>query len=403
MYPPHTLPLWTLLLTASSAFPNSPQKRQTTPPPSTIPLPPTQDPFYTAPQDFTSAAPGTILRFRSAPGNLTSATGNSSAAYNILYRTTDSHYAPSWAVTTLFIPSSPSTDPATLLSYQIPYNSADLDASPSYALYAPNPPLDIANALGLGWYVSVPDFEGPLAAFGAGVTDGHATLDAVRAVLTGFGLPSSTQYALWGYSGGALASEWAAELAVQYAPELNFSGAALGGLPSNITTVLQAANGMVFAGLVPEILLGISRAYPEIYAYLVSQLKPESATAFLSAANMSIAEAFAAFSGQNVYSYFVDGAAVLYAPVIQQAINRDVQMGYHGVPQMPIFMYKAIQDELIPIAETDTLVAKYCGVGANILYERNTIGGHLAEYTNGAPRAFEWLQDIFAGCEDEWL
>lgn len=81
---------------------------------------------------------------------------------------------------------------------------------------------------------------------------GHATLDAVRATLSlkdDILLPNNTQYAMWGYSGGALASEWAAELQVQYAPEMNFAGAALGGLTPNISTVLTTINKNYAAGL----------------------------------------------------------------------------------------------------------------------------------------------------------
>lgn len=106
---------------------------------------------------------------------------------------------------------------------------------------------DVTAALGRGWYVNVPDYEGPLASFTAGVMSGHATIDSVRAVLSsGFGLaPNGTRYAMWGYSGGALASEWAAELQVQYASELNFAGAALGGLTPNVTSVLSAVTGTV--------------------------------------------------------------------------------------------------------------------------------------------------------------
>jgi hypothetical protein len=132
---------------------------------------------------------------------------NCSAAYNILYRTTDSQYQPAWAVTTLFVPlsqpnttsiASNSTSPGgALLSYQIPYDSADVNSSPSYALYAGGQP-DIAGALGRGWFVSVPDYEGPLASFTAGVQSGHATLDSVRAVLSsGFGLSATARYAMW--------------------------------------------------------------------------------------------------------------------------------------------------------------------------------------------------------------
>lgn len=105
---------------------------------SPVPLPPSQDPWYTAPDDFESTSPGTILRLRTAPGNLTTTFSNSSAAYNILFRTTNSHYVPSWAVTTLFVPKNASGN--VLLSYQIPYNTVNLDASPSYLLYTPPSP-----------------------------------------------------------------------------------------------------------------------------------------------------------------------------------------------------------------------------------------------------------------------
>jgi hypothetical protein len=127
------------------------------------PLPPSQDPFYTAPDNFKAATPGDILKLRHAPGNITSLFSNSSAAYNILYRSTDTNYQPSWAVTTLFIPKD--TNNSALLSYQIPYDSANIDTSPSYSLYrdtalvGDTPDLiysDIQTALGYGWYVSVP-------------------------------------------------------------------------------------------------------------------------------------------------------------------------------------------------------------------------------------------------------
>lgn len=153
------------------------------PAPSSSPLPPSQDLWYTAPAGFETTVPGAVLRVRAAPGNLTAIYGNSSAAYNILYRTTDSRYNASWAVTTLLEPVS--SDGSALLSYQVPYDSADLDASPSYALYEPFLGMgpvgygDVQSALACGWYVNIPDYEGPLASFGLGVQAGHATLDSV--------------------------------------------------------------------------------------------------------------------------------------------------------------------------------------------------------------------------------
>lgn len=214
-------------------------------------LPPSTDPWYTAPEGYESASPGDILRNRTAPGNLVATVGsNCSAAYNLLYRTTASQGNATWAVTTVLVPKDPTN---ALLSYQIPYDSAYINSSPSYALYQSVNP-DISIALGKGYFVTVPDYEGPLASFTAGHMSGYATLDAVRATLNAadlYGLPDDPYYATWGYSGGALATEWAAELQLDYAPELSFAGSAMGGLTPNVTTVLMAINNKISAGLAP--------------------------------------------------------------------------------------------------------------------------------------------------------
>lgn len=374
-------------------------------PTSSTPLPPKQDPWYTAPSDFESALPGEILRIRNAPGNLTTIFSNSSAAYNILYRSTDSNYQPAWAVTTLFVPKR--TNSSALLSYQIPYNSVDLDTGPSYALYTPPTPLsaltnsDIQTALSFGFWVNIPDFEGPLTAFTNGIQSGYAVLDSIRAAKNaGFGLSDNARYAMWGYSGGSIASEWAAELQSQYAPELEFAGAALGGLVSNVSSVFPVITGTRWAALIPEALMGITAQSPEARQYLLSQLKtdgPFNQTGFLAVQNISIAEAFIVFAGQDIDEYFRDGQEVFNSPLIQTLLNREGQMGFHGIPEMPLLVYKAIADELTHIDDTDLLIDSYCSVGANIVYERNTVGGHLAEMTNGDQRALQWLKTVLQG------
>lgn len=371
----------------------------------TEPLPPTQDPFYTAPAGYEVAFPGDILRIRTAPGNLTTLLGaNCSAAYNILYRTRNSQYRPDWAVTTVLVPArntsttTNQTGPASILSYQIPYDSAFLDASPSYALYGADGAAsreDISTGLARGWLVNVPDYEGPLASFTAGVQSGHATIDSIRAVLnastslgpfldnapsfsdrtgTKNGTTTTTtttttasmgRFALWGYSGGALASEWAAELQGQYAPELQaaFKGAALGGLTPNVTSVLLSVNGDIEAGLIPPSVLGLSSQVPAARDFLVARLRPEgafNATGFLAALNYTLDEAILAYAFQDMGDYFVGGLADLLGPVPTRLTQRDGIMGYHGVPQVPLYVYKAIADEVSVVNDTDALVERYC-------------------------------------------
>ncbi|KAL2371479.1 hypothetical protein RJZ57_004082 [Blastomyces gilchristii] len=100
----------------------------------------------------------------------------------------------------------------------------------------------LAVALNQGWWVMVTDYKGLHSQLAAGPQSGYATLDSVRVVLNEgrkIGLAADVRYAIWGYSGGSLAGGSAAELQPPYAPELHFTGAALGSIIVNITSVVE--------------------------------------------------------------------------------------------------------------------------------------------------------------------
>jgi secretory lipase len=67
---------------------------------------------------------------------------------------------------------------------------------------------------------------------------------------------------LTGYSGGAHATGWAAELAHRYAPKLNIVGAAEGGTPANLTTTGDYIDGTVFFGLALMSSEALDRGFP---------------------------------------------------------------------------------------------------------------------------------------------
>lgn len=375
------------------------------------PLPPSQDPWYKAPISFETAQPGTILRIRPTSGNLTTVVGNTSVAYNILYRTTDSRAQPSWAVTTLFIPTSFHVSPsgnAALLSYQFAYNTANLDSSPSYGLHTgpsqANADLGIqsdisflAELLGQGWILNVPDFEGPSAAFGASVLAGQATLDSVRAVLNLARMSGTANIttALWGYSGGSIATKAAAELQRQYAPELKLSGVVLGGQVDSVSGNMSRVNQSPIAVSVVAGLVGLSSQYPEAEEYIRSRLRPETAKEFLSIRDINSSDALRLFAMKDIYSYFIGGQADLEAPPLQNMFEAEARRYGNTVPTAPLFIYKAIADHFCPIGPTDDMVKRLGDLGADITFERNTVGGHVAEIENGKGRAIQWLRKVF--------
>ncbi|KAL5354934.1 secretory lipase-domain-containing protein [Aspergillus floccosus] len=394
---------------------------------SANPIPPSQDPWYDQPDDIDSYLPGDLIRFREIPAQLQPflssipANVSTKAAYQYFYRTTDSLGDPVGAVVTLIEPYD--SDPSKLLAYQTPYDSASLDCSPSYTAQArksdgfggfslpeTNTSTDIpfiAAALNKGWWVLTTDYEGLEAQFTAGLQSGHATLDSIRVVLKEaphVGLSKDPRYALWGYSGGALASAWAAELQPTYAPELDFAGIALGGLTPNVSSVLETINNSSFTGLAFSGIYGQAKAYPNLTTWLDQSLLPEKADKFWAAANSCLSGARDAGGNEDMYAYFKNGKDSFYDTVPQSIFHYSGQMGIRDTPTAPLFVYKAVGDEVSPVEDTDMLVKKYCAQGARIEYHRDWVGEHVSEAIAGSASAMNWVserlngEDVDEGC-----
>ncbi|KUJ07244.1 LIP-domain-containing protein, partial [Mollisia scopiformis] len=375
---------------------------------------PTQDPWFSPPTGWESTAPGTAMKVRYSPYRNISI-GDCADTFQVLFRTSDTNNNASWGVTTVFIPAShtecSSTQPQNcsrgLVTYEVPYDSADPDATPSYLLQYGEPYGEIYELLKRGWFVNTPDYEGPLSSYCAGVQSGHATLDSIRAVLQvsqEFGLNASTaRAAIWGYSGGALASEFAAELAGVYAPDLKLAGVVQGGTIPNVTSAGNKMTSKDTAGLAIAGIIGITSQQPAARKYLDSVLRNTgsfNSTQFYTATTMSGSQVLVAFENQNISDYFYNGTEALAAPVLVDVYNDDAVMGHHGVPNMPMFIYKAIHDEMSAAAETDLLVDSFCQQGANILYHRNRVGGHNEELWQGRGRALAYLSAVVDGTDE---
>jgi hypothetical protein len=255
---------------------------------------PSDDPFYTPPADLENYTPGTILRSRPFLGKVGffNFPINLAAAYQLLYRTTGSSGEAISTVTTILIPNN--ADFTSLLSYQAEINAAWSGCFPSYVLQAGNQNADnpvaeysmllYISVLSRGWIVALPDHEGPNAAFGIGPLGGHCVLDSIRAVLQSgslTGISTNARTVMWGYSGGALPTEWALEEHATYAPELSIAGAALGGLPGNVTwTLFNRFNGKIPAGLIAAAIWGLAAGYPEISPLIQANLVQDKESAF---------------------------------------------------------------------------------------------------------------------------
>lgn len=372
---------------------------------------PTDDPFYVPPAGFESSPPGTILRYRTPPYPIAAFGAdpvNIAAAYQILYRTTDSFGDAIATVSTILIPHN--ADNTKLLSYQVAEDAADPNCAPSYAFQfesATGGPLGllmpqlelhlIETALYNGWIVTVPDFLGPKAAFLANNLAGHAVLDNIRAALASSNftnISSDATITLWGYSGGSLASGFAAELQPSYAPELKIAGAALGGTVPQILPVIDAVNKGPFTGLIPSGIMGLANEYDEIDQLIDEKILLSKKADLEQARSMCLVGDAEKYFGQDVYSYTTDPN--IFTEETATTVMSANDMGQH-VPTIPLLIYKSAGDEISPVNNTDSLVAYYCAAGANVEYKRDEFSEHATMAIIGAPDALIWLSDRMRG------
>lgn len=378
---------------------------------------PLNDPFYRAPENISSYSPGEIINTRSTPGPIGAAQQYTSvaikASYQLLYATTNAQGNIVPSVCTVIVPENAKHDK--VLAYQTAYDSSDPNCSPSYTLQQKSnqttyDPLFMVAGLNQGWIVTTADYEGLEAQFVNGLMSGYATLDSIRATLASTALtgvlPNATT-TLWGYSGGALAAEWALELQPTYAKDLSIAGAAMGGLTPNITNVLHNVNKGMFVYQAFAGINGLSFSYPALAEYVNSVLIPEKAHEFhaINFVCTNDSQAQNREDGQDISTYFKGGFDALNNPVAQDVITNGATMGRRSTPTIPMFVYKAIGDEISHVADTDALVEKYCADGARIEYERNLVGEHVSEAILGSGAAVNFLIDrmdgkpVAAGCK----
>lgn len=361
---------------------------------------PAIDPFYSPPSDFAKYKVGQIIKSRSAPVppfNLS----NVEHSYQIMYRTTDTFDDASYTIGTVIVPKN-NRDATKLVAYQVAEDSAYINCCPSYTIMSAYDQV-MDHLLDYGYYLLVPDYEGPKSAFTAGYVAGYGVLDGIRAALQSkslTGLSSDANVTLWGYSGGSLASGWAAQLQPTYAPDLTgIIGCAVGGFVTNVTAVALNANGRLDAGFFVAGLNGLANEYPSLMSAIKAHMYWWVQPYFFSAKTMCTTQVLLDFLYRNVFDFIDDGSAFMSLPGVSSVIET-LNLGMNGQkPEIPMFVYQSMIDEVVPYKIVDKTVAEWCAAGAQVQYRIDTGASHLEEATNVMPQAINWIVDRFNGVE----
>ena len=360
---------------------------------------PDQDPFYTAPANIAAYQPGQIVGTRPVPDVKVAGVPVPLDAWQISYRTDDSDNQPEMAVTTLVVPEVPWLGGGSrpVVSLQSAEDSLGTECAPSYLIATGTDEEEIglaAEHLLANWAVAFPDFEGPKSVFMAGPQAAHAVLDGIRAVrnFDTDGIGPANPWALDGYSGGAEATGWAAQLQPGYAPDVKLVGAAIGGTPADPTAVAQFMDGGAFSGFEFAAAYGVATEFPQagIQSLLNARGQQDFAT-IDGECELTILGQFA-FRDLNQDTTVSDPLGV---PSVAAVLQQDT-LGA-SAPSTPVYDYHADTDEIVPVAQDNTLVGNWCRHGGTVQEVRDLIGEHSEEAVARETSVQQFLAARFAG------
>ncbi|GGS16186.1 putative inactive lipase [Streptomyces nojiriensis] len=384
----------------------------------------TGDPFYTygGSAPLSAFAPGTVLKTRTLQYHLLGIS-TPLKAVQLLYRTTDAQGRPAANVTTVV--RSPTGDRSKAVSYQSFYDSLSPEDGPSRAIAGnvslggliPNvEAVFLAPLLTQGYDVVIPDTEGQRANFAAGPEYGTNTLDSIRAATRSAqtGLNSTTAFGLMGYSGGSIATNWAAALAPSYAPDVQrkLVGYAEGGLLVDPAHNLKYVDGsLAWSGVIPMAVIGVSRSYG---IDLKSYLNGYGLEVYKELEHGSIVDAIGRYPGltwkKMAKSQYADPNSI---PAFVEAMNK-INLGSAATPAIPGFIAQGdagvlegtfgnhpgigTGDGVMVSGDVRALARQYCATGNSaVKYSQYELLSHTGASVAWAPAALGWLGDRFAG------
>ncbi|WP_078289284.1 lipase family protein [Mycobacterium sp. D16R24] len=373
------------------------------------PLPSPDDPFFVPPDGWNKTAPGTPLRRRRVRIGLFGLIPLRLHAWQVLYRSTDLHGAPETTVTTVLVPKK-TTEAAPLLAFQSAIDAVTPKRFPSYYLQhrtfginqSQNEFLLAVAALQRGWIVTISDHEGPKGLWMAPKQPGYHVLDALRATIAASGedgipqLSIQTPAAVWGYSAGGNATAWAAELAGEYAAELNLVGALIGAPAPQPGPLMHHLSGRYSSGLIIIVLAAMMRVSPSIQDLLEKHLTKRGRRMVEKAERLTVIQAL-------LYWPFLDFNRIFDRPVEEvmdtpeiAALTDAMTLGLR-TPTAPIYLYHSIHDVLLPVSSTDQLAEDYIAGGAHVTYRRDRASERVFLLLSGGHDALGWLDERMRG------
>ncbi len=231
------------------------------------------------------------------------------------------------------------------------------------------------------------------------VEEAHAVLDAARAVA-----PAGGPVGFSGYSQGGQAAAAAAELAADYAPELDVRGTYAGAAAGDLGMVMHTIDGSELTGVMGYAIAGFAARDPATAAEIDTILTPGGRDFVRDNLSNCVRDSAREWGGRDTRPLTTTGQrlseAVATLPRVRHLI--DEQRLGRLQPNAPILLTSVDRDEIIPNEQVRELGRDYCATGAQVLYRTNAAPPRSSSYhayglIADHPVALDYLIDRFNG------
>ncbi|HWE90319.1 MAG TPA: lipase family protein [Pseudonocardiaceae bacterium] len=343
------------------------------------------------------APPGTLTGIAQLPA----AQWPTGAAMGIrvTYTSTGVGGVPTTVTGRVFLPSF--TAPAggfPVLSYTHPTTGLGDSCAPSVNPLDPEEGTVLGDWLQQGYAVVATDYAG-LGGPGVhpyldGSVEAYGAIDIVRAMRRLAPGLFAARWAVAGLSQGGHAAMFTANLAAQYAPELDFRGAVAAAPPSGLTPIFSRLTPQttILPGLTPllaYILAGIEAANPSFD--LNSYLSPLGTSLVTDAQTLCLDAMVARTQG-------IAMGQLLGKPLdsqFGQVMGPIFDVPTTGYPR-PVFIAQSVTDEVVPEFLTNQLVSSLQAAGQPVTYQTYPSATHSQTELVSMPDAIAFLRPLLA-------
>lgn len=350
-------------------------------------------PFYRQPDPLPAGGPGEVIRWSPAAGAPTGA-----IAWRVLFHSTDLRGRPVVNSGLLVAPDSPAPAGGRIIvSWGHPTTGSAASCAPSRSVDPYDSVEGLTDFLDRGYAVVYTDYTGMGTSgpdsYLVGGTEGRNVLDAARAAREVLGRGASDRVVLWGHSQGGQAVLFAAQLAPEYAPELQVVAAAVAAPATDLAALLRDDIGDVSGVTIGAYAF---QAYASVYDEpLTGILSPHAITALPAMNELCLLS-------QNAQLH------TIAQPLVGRFLTSDpettepwagllTQNTPGGTPiGVPLFVAQGERDTLVRPSATEAFVGRVRGAGTTVTYDRIPGATHATVALRSLRSLFDWLHAVGA-------